>query len=71
MSDYDLSDEDLTHVARLQALQESGMVNMFTDCKRGLEAMLDPEEAEATYEWVTENFELFMSGEYIDIDVHD
>lgn len=65
MTISDPSDGDAEkHIQRLRALRQSGIVNMFTDVKQGLEVMLDEDEAEETFEWITENWEYYMSGEW-------
>lgn len=65
----DLTEEDLEHIERLQALRSSGMVNMFTELKQGLDAVLEPEQAEETYDWVTDNFDYYMNGEWVEVEL--
>ena len=57
-------DEDEKHIQRLRALRRSGIVNMFTDVRIGLHAMLTEEKAEETFAWIQENFEYYLSGEW-------
>lgn len=65
----ELTDSDKKHIARLQALRDTGAVNMFTDVRRGLVELYGEDDAQATYEWITDNFEYYRSGEWTDVDV--
>lgn len=67
----DLTDTDRKHIARLQALHETGSVNLFTDVRAALHQLYDDEEAEVTYEWITDNFEYFLSGEWTNVDLNN
>lgn len=72
MTDYDhdydslnrpLTDEDREHIRRLRATRDSGAFNMFTELRHGLRELFD-EDGEETYQWVTDNWEFYQSGEW-------
>ena len=54
------------HVERLRRVRQSGDVNMFTDLKNGLQMHYNPAKADETFEWVVENWEFYISGEWVD-----
>lgn len=65
MTDRDLTEDDREHISRLRALRESGTHNMFMELKDGLVAHFG-DEGHATYEWVTDNWEFYQSGDWVD-----
>lgn len=65
---FNISEEDAKHIRRLQALRETGSVNMFTDVRRGLEEVFG-KDGEETYQWITDNWEYYMSGQWVDASV--
>lgn len=69
MTQFEVSEEDEKHIRRLQALRETSATNMFDDLKWGLQEVFGDEDGAETYEWVTENYEYYESGEWIDADV--
>lgn len=60
----ELSEEDEKHVSRLRALRQSGTVNMATELRHGLTEVFGTEDGLETYEWVQENQEYYLSGEW-------
>lgn len=67
---FECSEEDKKHIRRLQALRESGAVNMVTELRRGLEEVW-PEDHTTTYNWVKDNWKYYMSGNWVDEDLDD
>lgn len=65
----ELTDDDKTHIARLQYLQGTGNYNMFTEFYAGMKENYELGKAEATYEWVKDNWEYFQSGDWRSVEV--
>jgi hypothetical protein len=63
-----IDDSDLVHIQRLQELEQSGTVNMFTELEKGLHMMFSTSEAEETYNWVQDNYSYYKSGDWKDVD---
>lgn len=66
---YDLNEHDCECIRRLQALRDSGAVNMFTDVRRGLVEVFSEEVAQETWIWIQSNSGFYLSGNWTDMDV--
>ena len=68
---YSVSKEDKKHIARLQALRETGAFNMATELRYGLNQIW-PEDGHETYKWaMRENPEYYSSGNWVDVDISE
>lgn len=67
---FNMDEEDKNHISRLKALRETGSVNMFTDLRRGLVEVW-PEDGEETYQWVQDNWDYYLSGNWTDQDLQN
>lgn len=63
-----LTEEDRKHIRRLQALRESGIVNMYTEVKQGLYEVHGEQDGEETWQWILDNYEYYKSGDWVDVD---
>lgn len=65
---WNLDGDDAKHIRRLQALRESGLVNMATELRSGL-VQVWPEEGIETYRWATKKYpEYYFSGDWTEVD---
>jgi|AntDeeMetageno51_2_1112566.scaffolds.fasta_scaffold00873_10 hypothetical protein len=65
---WNLDGDDADHIRRLQALRESGLVNMATELRYGLREVF-PEHAEQTYDWAVNKYpEYYFGGDWVDVD---
>ena len=65
----EMTPEDAVHIARLRAVRETGQFNMFTEVQHGLRSVFNDAGAQVTFDWVTDNFEYYQSGKWVDDDI--
>lgn len=68
---FECTEEDKKHIKRLRSVRKTGMVNMFTDVRRGLVEVFGQEEGGETYQWIQDNFDYYLSGNWVDQDLDE